>query len=105
MNALNRRKIIPIQAAGSEGGFHRGGVDTIRAKRARGAASFAELAGSFQHVHFYLRRPAAPWLQPVCQPGEHMALGRSRAGLAPKNAPRLPISAEQFRVTAENVEQ
>ncbi len=34
-----------------------------------------------------------------------MALGRSRAELAPKNAPRLPISAEQFRVTAEDVEQ
>ncbi len=35
-----------------------------------------------------------------------MALaGRSRAGLATKNAGRFAISAEQFRVTAENVEQ
>ena len=35
-----------------------------------------------------------------------MALaGRSPAGLAPKNAPRFAIFAEQFRVTAENVEQ
>jgi len=40
------RKIILIQAAGSAGGFRRGDVDTIRAKRARRAASFAELAGS-----------------------------------------------------------
>ena len=38
MNALNRKERIPIQAAGSAGGFRRGGVDTIR--------------GSFQHVHF-----------------------------------------------------
>jgi hypothetical protein len=70
------------------------------------AAASTRSVARFQHVHFYLRRPAASWLQPVCQPGEHMALaGRSRAGLAPKNAPRFAISAEQFRVTAENVEQ
>ena len=53
MNALNRKERIPIQAAGSAGGFRRGGVDTIR--------------GSFSTCPLYLRRPAAPWRQPVCQ--------------------------------------
>jgi hypothetical protein len=84
------RKIIPIQAAGSAGGFRRGGVDTIRAERARRAASFAERAGSPSLFIDLV------WLQRVTVNEQAAAEG----GLAIRGSfsicPLLPSTASRF---------